>query len=369
MRYLLLLITGFSFIACNTKHEKKTSTAPQLTEASIYNKDSVLYVVETNKATNPESDKQFLSAIDTYRNKKEAGKSIPLFKKSVMLQPQAKAYYELGNALFDTHKYEEAITAYGIAEALNYKPLSKVMYNTACAYSLLENDTSAMYYLVSAIEYGYANAQNIFKDPDLAFARKNYEFESIVRSALSGASDPDKLQWSLFSREFKPLAFPVTFDMSYSNNLSEDHTISYDYEKYVAEMRDDKFSRDVGMQFYYVGIVKNSDSIRTIVYAGRDEVYGEDIKPEDIPTTYYIASFDNKGKLVDKLLIGGHKKLKEPLKVPTIKEDNIQITLLNVTYEKDPDEEGFVNNKIKSKDEIGKEQYSIGKDGKFVKQG
>lgn len=368
MRYLLLLMTGLSLTACNTnKSDKKISTDPQLSETNIYNKDSVLYAVETYKATNPESDKNFLSAIDQYRNKKDASGSIALFKKSVTLQPQAKAYYELGNALFDTKNYNEAISAYGIAEALNYKPLSKVLYNTACAYSLLENDTTALYYLVSAIEYGYSNAQNIFKDPDLAFARKYYEFEGKVRTALSGSSDPDKLQWSLFSKEFKPLAFPVTFDMDYK--LSKEHTISYDYEKYVAEMRDNKFSREVGMEFYYVGTVKNSDSIKTIVYAGRDEVYDEDVKPEDLPTTYYIASFDSKGKLIDKLLIGGHTKLKDPVKVPTLKDNNIQIALLNVTYEKDPDQEGYANNKIKTKEEIGKEQYSIGKDGKFVKQG
>jgi tetratricopeptide (TPR) repeat protein len=365
MRYILLFIASAGLFACNTSEKKKNDAASaiHLTADNLYDRDSVLLITQDATGKNTEADKLFLEGIDSYRNKKNPAGGVALFKKSILLKPQAKAYYELGNALFDTKKLPEAVKSYGIAELLDYKPLHKVLYNMACAYSLQEDASSSKYYLVSAIEFGYSNVKNIYADKDLKYLRDQGGFSSYVTSALSGATDPEKLQWNLFWHEFKPLEFPVHLDMKYAAKLGEDY-ISYDYERFVPEMRNDQFSRDVGSEYYHVGLVKGSDSVKTLIYAVRDVVMDQTAAP----ATYYIVSFDKKGKLIDKLLIGGHLKLDEPFKVATIEQNGtIQIGLFKQVYEKDPDTAGYDDNKLVDSKELDKENYKISEDGHFIK--
>jgi tetratricopeptide (TPR) repeat protein len=366
MRYILLFIVSACLFAC-TPSDKKTNAASfnHITADNLYDKDTVLLITRNDASgKNAEADKLFLEGIDTYRNKKHPLNSIDLFKKSIMLKPQAKAYYELGNALFDMKRLPEALQSYAVAEVLDYKPLHKVLYNMACAYSLQQDFTSSKYYLISAIEFGYSNVKNLYADKDLNFMREQGEFGSYVNAALSGATDPEKLQWNLFWHEFKPLKFPVQLDMKYATKLGEDY-ISYEYERFVPEMRNAQFSREVGSEFYHVGLVKGSDSVKTLIYAIKDV-----IMDQMAPPSYYIVSFDKKGKLIDKLLIGGHLKLDEPFKVATIEENgNIQVGLFKQIYEKDPDTAGYDDNKLVESKELDKENYKIAADGHFVKQG
>jgi hypothetical protein len=367
MRYIFLFIASVGLFACNLSEKKAgaTTSSIHLSADNLYDKDTVLLITQDASGKNAEADKLFLEGIDLYRNKKNPANSIDLFKKSILLKPQAKTYYELGNALFDVKKLPEAIKSYGIAELLDYKPLHKVLYNTACAYSLLNDASSSKYYLISAIEFGYSNVKNLYADKDLTYLRDQgeNEFKGYVNAALSGATDPEKLQWNLFWHEFKPLEFPVQLDMKYGSKLKEDY-ISYDYERFVSEMRNNMFSRDVGSEFYHVGLVKGNDSVKTLIYAVRDLIMSE-----TAPPAYYIVSFDKKGKLIDKLLIGGHLKLEDPFKVATIQQNgSIQIGLFKQVYEKSPDTAGYEDNKLLESKEQDKENYMIAADGHFVKQ-
>jgi hypothetical protein len=364
MRYIFLFIAGAGLFACNPSDKKGSAASSiHLTADNLYDKDTVLLITNVATGKNAEADKLFLEGIDIYRNKKHPMNSIEVFKKSILLKPQAKVYYELGNALFDMKRLPEAIQSYTIAEVLDYKPLHKVLYNMACAYALQKDASSARYYLISAIEFGYSNVKNLYSDKDLNYLREEGGFGDYVNAALSGATDPEKLQWNLFWHEFKPLEFPVHLDMKYAAKLGEDY-ISYEYERFVPEMRNDQFSRDVGSEFYHVGLVKGSDSVKTLIYAVRDMMMSE-----MAPPAYYIVSFDKKGKLIDKLLIGGHLKLDEPFKVATIEQNGtIQVGLFKQIYEKDPDTAGFDDNKLVESKELNKENYTISGDGHFVKQ-
>jgi len=149
------LIPLFAFCAllasCHLTGSKDSPSA-KLSLSSIYNADSVKWVAGNASGKNNAAEKEFLKGIDIYRNKKNAKGSIDKFIQSILLQPQAKSYYELGNALLDTRKVKDAIRAYDMAELLDYKPLSKLLYNKACAYSISENIDSARYNLMAAIE-------------------------------------------------------------------------------------------------------------------------------------------------------------------------------------------------------------------------
>ena len=371
MRYVLLLFAGISLFACSTPTNKKNSKTEEqpgksagLAEEQIFEKDIVLKAALDSKGKNKVSDKFFLDGVDMYRNKKDAAKAVELFKQAILEQPQARAYFELGNALADENRLYDAAHAYQLAEVLDYKPTSKVLYNLACVYSRAEDAKSAEYYLVSAIEFGYSNVKNIYADKDLEFLRTTYDFNRIVTNAISGATDPSKLQWNLFWHEFKPVSYPLVLDERYGDNLGEDY-ISYEYERFVAEMRDNaKFSREVGFEFYHVGLAKNTDSIKTIIYAVRNVIMGGTPPPE-----YYIVSFDGHGKLIDKLLIGGHKKLAEPFRVAKLTQNgDIEVGLFTQVYKKNPEEEGYEDNELVESKFLNKEFYTISGDGHFVKK-
>lgn len=367
MRHLLLFVTTATLFACNgtSSGHKDNASNVKLTASSIYVEDSVIAAFHASEGKNKEADKLFQQAVDIYRNKKDPFKSLPLFKQSIIEQPQARAYYELGNAMGDANDPNEAIHAYEMADVLDYKPLNKLYYNMACAYSRVKDYTNAKRYLVSAIEFGYANIKNIYSDKDLDNVRQDgdWEFRELVKKAMAGSTDPDKMQWTIFSKEFAQVEFPLVLDMKYASHMTEDKIISYDNERYVPEMRDNQFSRDVGSEYYRVGLVKNGDSSRTLIYGVVDEIGGNSLP------VYYIVSFDMKGKLIDKLQIGGHQILKDPFKVPTITANhNIEIALFEISYEKNPDDAGYEDNKITEQKEVGKEYYAISADGHFVKK-
>ncbi|WP_217605276.1 hypothetical protein [Chitinophaga sp. GbtcB8] len=367
MRYLSLLLLSAVFTACHQTaiHTAANNSAIHLQLSSLYNRDTVKLVLKESAVKHKEADKIFLQAIDTYRNKKNPAASITLFKNSILLQPQAKAYYELGNALLDSNEPLEATNAYTIAELLDYTPLHKVLYNQACAYSRLGHNEKAKYYLVSAIEFGYSNLKNIFNDPDLKNIRdhEGWDFRHIIINAFGGATDPEKLQWNLFCREFEVLDLPVVLDKEYAHNL-KDRYIAYDFERYIPEMRDEKFSREVGNEFYYVGLVKSTDSVRTLIYASREELGDSEADP-----LYYICSYTTTGNLIQKMLIGGREKLEEPYRIPTIQPNgDVQVTQFKMQYEKDPYRAGFEDNKIIEMKELDKEYYVLEAGGHFAKQ-
>jgi hypothetical protein len=375
MRYVLLLAAGISLFACKAPNNKtnteteadQSGKSAGLSESDIYDKGAVFSFLKANKGKNKRSDKYFLDGVDMYRNRKDASKAIALFKKSIMEQPQARTYFELGNALAEEERLADAALAYQIAENLDYKPTSKVLYNLACVYSKAQNSEAATYYLISAIEFGYSNVKNIYADKDLAWLRGYGNFNNTVATALSGATDPSKLQWNLFWHEFKPVSYPLVLDENYGKQFGEDQGdyISYEYERYVAEMRNNaKFSREVGFEFYHVGLAKNTDSIKTLIYAVRNVIMGGTPPPE-----YYIVSFDNTGKLIDKLLIGGHSKLAEPFRVAKLTENgNIEVGLFKQVYKKNPEEEGYEDNELIENKFLNKEFYAISEDGHFVKK-
>lgn len=376
MRYVILLAAGFSIslLACNapttstqkadTLNQGQGQSATVIGEDQIFDKKFILSAIKLMEGKNKISNKYFLKGVDAYRNQKNAEEGVKLFKQSIMAQPQARAYFELGNALADLDNLKDATAAYQIADALDYKPTSKVLYNLACVYSRAEDRNSAQYYLVSAIEFGYSNVKNIYEDKDLSYLRQTkYNFKRIVTAALSGATDPDKLQWNLFWHEFEPVSYPLVLDEKYGSQLGG--YISYEYERFVAEMREtEQFSRDVGSEFYHVGLAKGTDSVKTLIYAVKDVMMGDGASPE-----YYIVSFDHVGKLIDKLLIGGHKKLADPFRVATLTQNgNIEIGLFKQVYKKNPEEEGYEDNELVDVQFLEKQLYSITDDGHFVRK-
>ncbi|MGV3610639.1 MAG: TPR end-of-group domain-containing protein [Fluviicola sp.] len=338
-----------------------------LNAADLFNGEKVRLFLYQNPKANPESNKLFLSALDEFKNKKNLVAAKEGFKASIAAYPSSKSYYELGNVCMEMKNYQGALEAYSLAEKLGYEPFSKVMFNVACAYSQLKNFPMSADYLQFAIQAGYVNMDNIEKDPDLANLRDQEPdmFRKNMDLALSGVSDIENLYFLQFKRQFLPASFPINLNMEQEKVVYDDkNRISYDYERYVSEMRNERFSRDVSKEFYNFVQVAEKANFVALIYVVKESFNGD-----QSPLTYRLVTFTKTGKLIDKKEIAGRQDYSELLKMCTISKDlTFTITNYETTFEKNPDEEGYYDNPVVSKKKINLEKYRIDASGKILYQ-
>ena len=302
---------------------------------------------------------------DEFKNKKNLQAASEGFKASIKAYPNSKSYYELGNVYMEMENYQGALDAYSLAEKLGYEPFSKVMFNVACAYSQLKNFEMSADYLQFAIQAGYVNIDNIEKDPDLAKLREEepHLFKKNVELALSGVSDIENLYWLQFKRNFVQAAFPVNMNMEQGKvSFDDKNRISYDFERFVAEMRNERFSREVSKSFFNFVQVAETKNYVALIYVVKDEFNGD-----MSPLTYRLVTYTKTGKIIDKKEIAGREDYSALLKMCTINKDlSFTITNYETTFEKNPDEEGYYDNPIVSKKKIDLEKYRIDASGKIL---
>jgi tetratricopeptide (TPR) repeat protein len=337
----------------------------KLSAADLFNGEKVRLFLFQNPKPNPESDKLFLNALDEFKNKKNLQAASEGFKASIKAHPNSKSYYELGNVYMEMKNYQGALDAYSLAEKLGYEPFSKVMFNVACAYSQLKKFEMSADYLQFAIQAGYVNIDNIEKDPDLAKLREEDPqlFRKNVELALSGVSDIENLYWLQFKRNFVQAAFPINMNMEQGKvSFDDKNRISYDFERFVAEMRNERFSREVSKSFFnYVQVAETKNYV-ALIYVVKDEFNGD-----MSPLTYRLVTYSKTGKIIDKKEIAGREDYSALLKMCTINKDlSFTITNYETTFEKNPDEEGYYDNPIVSKKKIDTEKYRIDASGKIL---
>lgn len=337
----------------------------KLSAADLFNGEKVRLFLFQNPKANPKSNKLFLNALDEFKNKKNLQAASEGFKASIEEYPNSKSYYELGNVYMEMKNYQGALDAYSLAEKLGYEPFSKVMFNVACAYSQLKNFPMSADYLQFAIQAGYVNIDNIEKDADLANLREKepYLFKKNLDLALGGVSDVENLYWLQFKRNFVQASFPINMNTEQGKVVYDDkNRVSYDFERFVPEMRNARFSREVSKGFYNFVQVAEKNNYVALIYVVKDEFNGE-----DSPLTYRLVTYTKTGKIIDKKEIAGREDYSEPLKMCTINKDlTLTITNYETIFQKDPDEEGYYDNPIVSKKKIDTEKYRIDSSGKIL---
>lgn len=371
MKSHLLLFTAFLLlVACGTNPNPKQGKFETVKVDALKDQDLFSYVkvksfMDQSLVSNQEQQTLFLKGLNSFKNDKNLDSAEIYLKQSILTLPSNMAYYELGNVWMDKKDYHKAIEAYEMAERLGYEPFSKVLYNISCANSLLNETELAGQYLEFAIQAGYSNIENIEKDADLKNLRADaYLYKNHLNRGLKGLSNGDNLFWLGFKRQFNKSPFPLKLDENLDVLLINDEThISYDYEKYIAEMRDEKFSREVSKGFYYLSQVAETKEYVALVYVMKEEFWGD-----DAPLTFRIVTFTNTGKLIDKKEIAGRSDFSKPLKTALIKNDlSILVTSYDTQFEKSTEEEGYYDNKIVKKTKIGEEVFTINSKGKIVK--
>jgi tetratricopeptide (TPR) repeat protein len=369
MKFLNLLIL-LCFTACSSptteKQKLQQNKFARLDESEMFSSAMVAKFVSKNPIFNESSNSLFLEAIDLFRNKKEFKGAFDKFLESILVYPTSKAYYEFANLMVSMKNYVGASHAYDMAEQMGYEPFSKVLYNKACLYSLMEEVQLSGEYLEYALQAGYSNIDQINKDSDLENLRKNPIFEQKLKNGLSGMSDPESLYWLQFKRQFPSFKFPMVLDEKTDKKaqFTSKSNINYDFERFIAEMRDDKFSRDVGKSFMYYALVKESDKYVAVIYAIQDEMYSE--SENKLPLTFRLSTFTHEGKLIDKMEIGGRSLMDGPLKTCILQKDgSFELVSYATMFKKDPEEVGYIDNPIISKEEISRKKFKINGSGKI----
>lgn len=360
MRALLFSLAAFLLFSC--QEQKKPAAITYLSKDAVFNRDSLRNFLQTAPASQSDSSKaSFLKGVDLLKNGKNASAAIDAFLQSLCIYPTANTFYELGNAYLQTKQWQNALQSFELAESLDFAPLGSVLFKQASCYAEMDSTEKMYNYLKYAIQTGFVDRNKILNNPHFAkYAGDGYML-TVYNEAMSGNGDPDEILWQGYTQEFKQASFPYKIDSGSLRKLEETQVISYDYEKFVPEMRDHKFSRDVGSEYFYVAKIMQTELCSVVLYGCKSyEEIGS-------PSYYILASFDSKGKMVDKMIVGGAKNYDDNYREFTAQSGNrFSIQEYKNTYEKSTTEEGYEDNKVVSRSLVATHQFAIDANGKFV---
>ncbi len=339
---IVIVALSVLLVACGGKKttNKNTDNVQKsvLAEADIFNKEIVNnFLLKADKNSQQDAKRIFLTGVDQYRNNNKLDSAIISFKNSISMYPFAKTYYELGNALMDKKDFKMAIDAYKMAEALEYEPISLVLYNLACAHSMIEDGKQSLNYLQLAIENGYNHLDQIMSDSDLVFVRKDENFTETVKTSMSGNTSSKAVSFSMYKSHFASLTLPYQLSEEVSQTVNFDQSISYDYVDFVPGMVNSEFSRDVGDEYFYVGKVAETDKYVALLYS-QAGMWSE--KP---PVHVYLATYGiDKGKIIDFEKIAGLEYYSDSLRTAVVKSDmSVEVKYFIQEWEKNPDDYGY----------------------------
>jgi len=360
MRAFLLSLAAIVLFSCG--EQKKPIALTYLNKKSVFDKDSVRHFLGNVSAQQADSSKElFLKGVDLLKNGEKAEKAITAFVKSLTIYPTANTYYELGNAYLQTKEWTDALKSFELAESMDFTPLGSVLFKQASCYAEMDSVDKMYDYLKYAVQTGFVDREKILNNPHFARFKQDGYILTVYNEAMSGNGDPEEILWQGYTQDFKQASFPFRIDSGSFRKMGEPKVISYDYDKFVPEMRDNKFSRDVGSEYFYVAKVLQTELCSVLMYGCRSYEY------EGAPVYYILASFNAKGKLVDKMVVGGAKTFDDNYKEFTAQSNNrFQVQEYKNTYEKSTDENGFENNKVINRSLVATHQYAIDASGKFV---
>lgn len=360
MRVLLLSLTAIALFSC--KEQKKPLAITYLNKDAVFSTDSVRNFLNNVSEAQADSSKTvFLKGVDLLKNSNKAEAAIAVFRQSLSIYPTANTYYELGNAYLETKEWPTALKAFEMAERLKFSPLGNVLFKQASCYAEMDSAEKAYTYITYAVQNGFVDRDKILKNPHFANYKNDGYLVTVYNEAMSGNGDPEEILWQGYSQDFKQASFPYKIDSSSFRKMGEPQIISYDYEKFVPEMRDNKFSRDVGSEYFYVSRIMQTELSTVVLYGCRSYEY------IGAPVYYILASFDNKGRLIDKMVVGGAKTFDDNYKEFTAQSANrFQIQEYKNSYEKNTAENGYEDNKIIHRSLVATHQFAIDVNGKFV---
>lgn len=169
MRGLCVILLAAFVIACGEPPE-------DIFEANFY-------YAHRNSATPEEqaaAEKIFRKAEQIYRKQNDPRAATVEFEQAIRQSPNARFYYELGNAYIDLREYDTALRSYAAAAALGPRDPGNIYYNAACAASLKGDIDVSLDQLRKAFENGYRSFAHARRDEDLARLHSDPRFTELI---------------------------------------------------------------------------------------------------------------------------------------------------------------------------------------------
>lgn len=372
--YLALALLAVS-CAQTEKHYVARVKLQQLAEADLYNPEMVYDVIfdaQELKADSlrNQSRQLFLKGIDLYKNKKDAAGAVKLFKQSILLFPDAKTYYEMGNALLEekasVESLKEADKAFGVAEYLDFKPASMLYYKTAVVKSLLRRADpdmgvySVVNNLADAFQYGYSDTAGLMKDENFSGVISTPEFKTMMLNLKTKeVKDDGGSLFALFKNSFQEYKqpFAIGFDDIDKNNRQ---SISYDFAQFVPEMQNVSFGRDVSHDFFYVGKIAETPEYTAVIYSSIS-FWEQDMQPVNTK----LVTYDKNGKVIASKLFAGQFSAE---KVKTGKISNNEIVLQDYRriWKSPIDKVSFEDNEVLKYELVATATFKLTDSGEIV---
>lgn len=358
-----------------------------LTDATLYEQELVYDVIFDSEELAVDSLKNkssilFLQGVDQYKNKKNTIKAIDLFKQSILVFPNAKTYYELGNALLDNRNLPdelsdngmgfviESLNAYKVAEHLNFQPKFNIYYKEACANNMLYNgaqkkEDKYLYRAISclrmAFNNGFYDTLSLQKDVRINSLIATSEYKNMLLNAQieKDKGSPNAL-FELFKNAFPISETTLEIDKEHVDLSRYDQSISYDFATFIPEMENTEFGREVSHDYFYVAKIAETPVYSALIYRSMS-FYGENMQP--VHTT--LVTFDNQGEIIAKKLISCECSAE---KIKDAKVENNIITIHDYIrkWEQPIDKVDFDDNKVIAYELKASIKYKIDETGKIV---
>lgn len=349
----------------------------KLTMNDIYDYDLVKDVIFDAEEANMDSIKAksreaFLKGVDELKNKNNASGAVLLFKSSIVKFPEAKTYYELGNALMEDKKnkesLEEAIKAYRVARKLDIKPLYLVYYKTACAENMLgaldpddDNTYSVISALRDAFHAGFQDTLALLKDERINSIVNTFPYKALMVELKSANLNENTN--GLF--ELYKQAYPVQltgYEVTVNDVADSDNkeSISYDFAAFVPEMQNTEFGRDVSNDFFYDAVVQSTPAYTALVYTSVS--FWGDNESGLMPSYTSLVTYDPKGVIIDRKLIACQCSA-EKIKTASIKDNKVYVEDYKRIWKQPIDKTPVDENEIDKYESQAKLTYVIQEDG------
>lgn len=369
---LLPLLVLFS-CADNVEYRYKAKPI-KLTVKDIYNTDVIANALFDAEEQDVEALKragktEFLKGVDAIKNRKDLLAAIKHYKKAILLFPDAKLYYELGNALLKRGgeiALDEATSAYYVAEALGFQPQSLITYKYALVhYQLykLSPETTKNTYLGSAINNlklammnGFIDSVAVSKDPLLAGIEQVLAYKHLLLTIkpMEGELAGGNKQFSLFKSLFPNQANGLQITPEQVEMKTYRESISYDFAKFIPEMESSSFSRDVSGDYFYVGKVKETPVYTALLYASVS-FSEQDMQPV---YTQLVVYNNQSGKVISSKTVACSCS-PEKIRTAKITADKVEVEDLQRVWDKPITTVSFKENKVVNYQPIGNATYTI----------
>jgi hypothetical protein len=373
--YFLVCSTLLLCFGCSPKKEYVAKVKLlTLKEADIYDSEKVYDVIFDAEEQNIDSLKNksrqlFLQGIDAFKNKKDAAKAVLLFKQSILTFPDAKTYYELGNAKLDAHEKDadlnEAEKAYNVAAFLNFKPLSMLYYKQACAANQKQKTGTfeVSNYLSQAFNNGFSDTSLFYSDKYLRSFVATDQYKNLMADMLINKirNNPEDL-FDVYKKSFpiNNASFEIPLDKVDMKDYKQ--SISYDFAKFIPEMQSSNFGRDVSHDFIFVAKVQEKSNYTAVLYTSIN-YYGEGMQPVHTK----LVTYDNDGNIISDKLFAGQFSA-EKVKTGRIDGDEITLQDYKRIWEQPIDKVPFEENAVEKYELVSKATFRINEEGKIMEQ-